>query len=396
MDGSTVHARHDEGTGAGSGARTGSSGPDPFELPTWAPLPARPDPDFDRLAAEVAAELAAPEVLVILASKAGQVFPGAFGVREPWATRRSMPPTMSLSRRVTTTGRPMVLPDAAADPGLADPEMVAELGVGSFLAAPLFDGQGRPIGALAVADGVPRPWTPADLALLQRWAERCSRMLRTRALELAEQEAVAVAVRDDAAARVADDAARAALLLAEAEADRARVVARLSAALIEVTDLEGVLQVADRLVRSPLGAAMVALGVAASGSSDVRVWSTTSGGAPLDGPTATLCLDDAHPLAMALRGRQVVVADPGADVVPQLSAHLPGGPCASAVAVPLAMGQHASTGAMLVCWRQAREVDGPVRAVVTDLAQHLGHTLDRVLLREQRHRLRAAVDGLPA
>jgi GAF domain len=386
---------HDEGTATGTGAPTGDTGPDRFELPTWAPLPARPDPDFDHLAADVAGELAAPRVLVVLASKAGQVFPGAFGISEPWATRRSMPPTMSLSRRVTTTGRPLVLPDAAAEPGLADPETVAELGVGSFLAAPLVDGQGRPIGALAVADSVPRPWTPADLALLERWAERCSRMLRTRALELAEQEAAAVARRDDAAARVADDTARAALLLAEAEADRARVVARLSAALLEVTDLDDVLRVADRLVRSPLGAAVVALGVAASGSSDVRVWSTASGGAPLDGPAATLCLDDAHPLAMALRGRQVVVAEPGSDVVLLLPAQLPGGPCAAAVAVPLAMGQHASTGALLVCWRQAREVDGPVRAVVTDLAQHLGHALDRVLLREQRDRLSTTAAGLP-
>ena len=38
---------------------------------------------------------------------------------------------------------------------------------------------------------------------------------------------------------------------------------------------------------------------------------------------------------------------------------------------------------------------GPVRSVVTDLAQHLGHALDRVLLREQRDRLRTAAAGLP-
>ena len=362
-----------------------------FELPTWAALPARPDPDFDRLAAEVAAELGVPRVVVVLVSKAGQVFPGAFGVPEPWQTRRSLPLAMSLSRHVVTTGQPLVVTDVLAVGELVGPGVVDELGVRSHLGTALVDGRGRPIGALSAIDLVPRTWSADDLALMQRWAARCSRMLQTRALDLAEQEAEAVALRDDAAARVADEAARAALLQAEADADRARVVARLSGALVDATGLADVLRIADRLVRSPLGAATVALGVAASGSSDVRVWSTATGSTPLDGPAATLCLDDAHPLAAALRGRRVVVADPVDGGAPD-TAGLPGGPCASAVAVPLAMGQHDSTGALMVCWRQPREVDGPVRAVVGDLAHHLGHALDRVLLREQRDRLR----GVPA
>jgi GAF domain len=374
-----MHARDD-----------GAPGTARWELPTWAPLPARPDPDFDRLAAQVAAELAVPRVLVVLASKAGQVFPGAFGLPEPWESRRSMPPSHSLTRRVATTGEPLVVPDAGVLPEMVDPETLADLRVGSLLAAALRDGQQRPIGVLSAADVGPRAWTPAELALLERWAATCSRLLQTRALELAEREAAAVAVRDDAASRAAEESAREALAQAEAEADRARVVARLSGALLDVGGLDDVLRVADRMVRSPLGAAVVALGVAESGSSDVRVWTTASGSAPLQDPALTLCLTDEHPLSTALRGRAVVVAEPGSGPPP--GAGLPGGPCSSAVAVPLAMGQHASTGALLVCWRQPREVDGPVRTVVTDLAAPLGHALDRVLLREQRDRLRPPPD----
>ncbi|MEU2347717.1 GAF domain-containing protein [Modestobacter sp. NPDC049651] len=363
--------------------------PGRYELPTWAALPARPDPDFDRLAAQVATELAVQRVLVVLVSKAGQVFPGAFGLPEPWASQRSLPLSMSLSRHVVSTGRPLFVDDVLDAGELVDRAIVDQLGVRSHMAVALVDGRGRPIGALAASDDVPRHWTAHEAAVLERWAALCSRLLQTRALELAEQEAAAVAVRDDASARAAAESAREALLLAEAEADRARVVARLSSALLGAGGLGDVLRVADRLVRSPLGAATVALGVAESGSSDVRVWSTSTGSTPLDGPAAVLCLDDAHPLTAALRGRRVVVADPVTGAPPDVAA-LPGGACASAVAVPLAMGQHASTGALLVCWRQPREIDGPVRAVVTDLAHHLGHALDRVLLREQRDRLRDA------
>jgi hypothetical protein len=57
--------------------------------------------------------------------------------------------------------------------------------------------------------------------------------------------------------------------------------------------------------------------------------------------------------------------------------------------VPLVLGQHTSSGALLIGWRYPRELDAALRGVVGDLGQHVGHALDRVLLREQRLRLTA-------
>ena len=374
------------------GTDGGTGEPPVFALPSWAPLPARPDPDLDRLAAAVAAELGVPMVAVLLVSKAGQVFPGAFGLPEPVATDRSTPLSHSLTQLVATSGRPLVVADAQLEPELADRHTVAVLGIRAWAALPLVDERGRPVGVLSAADDVPRDWRPEELAALQRWAGEASTLLRSRVLRLAEAEARAAAVREDAAARAAADAARVALLDAEAEADRARLVARLSAALLTATDVPDVLRLCDRLVRSPLGGSVAALGVATGGSSDVRVWTTTSGTTPLAGPVATLCLSDDHPLASALRGRRPVVTGlvAGGRAVP---ADLPGGPYASAVAVPLAIGQHDSAGALLVGWRERRAVDPSVLRVIDDLASHLGHALDRVLLREQRTRLTAPRGG---
>jgi hypothetical protein len=59
------------------------------------------------------------------------------------------------------------------------------------------------------------------------------------------------------------------------------------------------------------------------------------------------------------------------------------------------LGQHTAAGGLLVGWEHHRELNAPLRAVVSDLARHVGHALDRVLLREQRLGLAAASPALP-
>ena len=59
----------------------------------------------------------------------------------------------------------------------------------------------------------------------------------------------------------------------------------------------------------------------------------------------------------------------------------------TSLAVPVVLGQHTSVGGLLVGWDHARELDQPLTAVVADLARHVGHALDRVLLRDQLLRL---------
>jgi len=361
-----------------------------YDLPTWAPLPALADEGFDRLAATVARELGVDRSIVVLVSKAGQVIPGAFGLPEPWATRRSMPLSHSLSQRVTSTGSPLVLRDAREDPALARSPSVLELGVVSYAGMPLWDAQGRPIGVLVACHTSPRDWTTAELETLRRLAAEGSRQLQVQAVELAEREALAAAVRDDGTARAAAERARGALVEAEAEADRTRLVARLSGALLSARSLPGVLRVVDRHVRSPLGSQTVLLGVADAGCADVRVWATMAGAPPSAEQVATLTLTDPHPLTAAMTERRLVSVasrDDGRAEFPQLAPLPPG--TETVLAVPVLLGQHSATGAVALGWSQRRELDTSVRAVATDLAQHVGHALDRELLREHRRWLAA-------
>ena len=341
----------------------------------------------------MATELQVPRAVIVLVSKAGQVYPGVFGLPEPWASRRSTPLSQSMSLRVATTGAPLVLRDIREDPELRDRPLALELAAAGYAAMPLTDVQSRPMGVLAVFDDQPRSWTAAELSALRGLATEASLQLQLRSLELAEREAMAAAERADDAARKAVEAASAAVRLAEADADRTRVVARLSQELGPAESVPDVVRAVDRFVRSPLGAVVALLGLAETGCSDVRIWSAVAGLRPSAGPVAGLQLGDEHPLSVAVAERRLVTISSPAEVAPGFTGPVvtPAGAVESAIAVPLVLGQHASTGALLVGWAHRRELDAQVRAVVSDLARHTGVALDRVLLREQRLRLAAAV-----
>ena len=305
-----------------------------------------------------------------------------------------MPLTHSMGLQVVTTGRPVVLRDARTDPEIGDSIAVRELGVVGYAGVPLVDVQGRPVGALAVSDARPRDWTAAELAALGRLADEAAQRLQFQSLELAEREALAAAERDDDAAHKAAEAAQTALLLAEAAADRTRVVARLSSELLPAQTLPEVLRAVDRFLRSPLGAVTTVLGLAGDDWSEVQLWTTTAGAAPSTRPTGGLRLTDPHPLAVAARERRLVSVPSRVEAAtdwPALSAAAG----ETTVAVPLVLGPHTTAGALLVGWRQHRELDAPLRGVVTDLARHVGHAVDRVLLRDQRLRLAAVSPPVP-
>jgi len=360
-----------------------------YELPTWAPLPARADAGFDELASRVARELEVQRALVVLVSKSGQVYPGAHGLPEPWESRRSMPLTQSMSAQVAGDGRPMVVRDAREHAHLRDRFAVREMSIVGFAAVPLLDGHGHPVGVLSASDDRPRDWTEQELTTLRRLAGEAAALLRVRALELAEQEAAAASRRDSAAAQQAAEDARTALVEAEAAADRARVLARLAQELLPAETLLDVLRCADRLLRSPLGADRALVGLAESGSAELQVWATVAGDQPPVRGTAGLRLGDPHPLAVAVRERRVVpVASRAAGEAefPGLVRRPVGAEASVSVSVPVLLGHHTSNGGLLVGWSAGRVVDDPLQAVVGDLARHVGHALDRVLLRDKRLR----------
>ena len=365
-----------------------------WELPTWAPLPARPDAGFDELARRAAAELRVPRALVVLLSKSGQVYPGAFGLPEPWQSRRSMPLTHSLSLRVAATGTPLVLRDAREDAELSARMPVRDLDVVAYAAVPLADVQGRPLGVFSVSDARPRDWTPAELGILHRVAAETSRRLQFQALELAEQEAWAAAERADVAARQAAAAAQTAFVEAEIAADRARLVARLSQELLPAESVLDVPRVADRFLRSPLGATVSVVGLAETGSPQLRVWTLAAGAPPTSRSGPALQLADAHPLTVAVRDRRLVRVPTRAAGTAEFPGWRPA-TTETSVAVPLVLGQHTTSAGLLVGWSHRRTLDGHLCEAVSDLARHVGHALDRVLLREQRLNLESRSPAQP-
>jgi PAS domain S-box-containing protein len=78
--------------------------------------------------------------------------------------------TGALSAITVRQGAPLTLPDAAADKRVADLPAVTSGQVRSYLGSPLVAASGHVVGALAVYDSSPRPWTHDEAELLKQLA----------------------------------------------------------------------------------------------------------------------------------------------------------------------------------------------------------------------------------
>jgi GAF domain-containing protein len=135
--------------------------------------------------------------------------------------------------------------------------------------------------------------------------------------------------------------------------------------------------------------------VGEAGSTVVRAWNTSSLPWYPD-PSATLYLGDAHPLATAVRERRLVAVatrEEGETLFP-VARELPDAAHETSLAVPVLLGQHTATAALMVSWADRRELDQAVRTVLPDLARHVGHGLERVLLAAARDRLAESTGAL--
>ncbi|SDJ45963.1 Serine phosphatase RsbU, regulator of sigma subunit [Frankineae bacterium MT45] len=154
--------------------------PQPAGLPAQTALPARPDEAFDRFAELVRAVLGVPVALVSLVDQQRQVFPGASGLGEPWATERSTPLSHSFCQHVVVSASPLVVSDARLDDRVRDNLAVSDLGVIAYAGIPLVDDTGAVTGSLCAIDTEPRSWTSSELALLSDLAAACSAELQLR------------------------------------------------------------------------------------------------------------------------------------------------------------------------------------------------------------------------
>lgn len=130
-------------------------------------LDSPPEEAFDRLTRLASRLLGTPVALVTFIGEDRAFFKSAIGLQEPWTSRRCTPLSHSFCRHVVATGAPLIVEDARRHPIVRANPAIRELGWIAYAGVPLATSDGAIAGALAVADSMPRLWSPRDVALLE-------------------------------------------------------------------------------------------------------------------------------------------------------------------------------------------------------------------------------------
>lgn len=121
-----------------------------------------PEERFDRISAFAAKEFDVPMALVSLVDQDRQWFKSNFGVEAS-----ETPRDISFCGHAVTLAKPLVVPDALADPRFADnPLVVGEPFVRFYAGAQLRLPYGQVVGTLCVMDRRPRQFDRLDEAVL--------------------------------------------------------------------------------------------------------------------------------------------------------------------------------------------------------------------------------------
>lgn len=140
----------------------------------------RPDLDvvegrsFDHYARLVHRFVRVPVALVTLVESDRQVFAGALGLPQPFATTRQTPLSHSFCQYVVADRAPLVVADARSDDRLAANRAIPDLQVIAYAGWPLTDADGTAVGSLCAIDHQPRTWSDDDLETLRDLARACS------------------------------------------------------------------------------------------------------------------------------------------------------------------------------------------------------------------------------
>jgi serine phosphatase RsbU (regulator of sigma subunit) len=155
--------------------------------------------ELTRLATRV---IGVPVALVSLVTDDRQVFVGAHGLPEPWASRGQTGLSHSFCRLVIEDDAPLVIEDARDDPRTADNLAIDDIGVIAYAGTPLRDPQGRVLGSVCAIDDRPHRWTDDELALLDQFNAVISALVADRSGLVDEnREQLRAAVETDRLAR---------------------------------------------------------------------------------------------------------------------------------------------------------------------------------------------------
>lgn len=152
-------------------------------------LGARPEPAFDAFARRLAGTAATPYAMVTFVGEHRQFFAGLHtplavpadgGLPRP--TPRHMPREYGFCPHVVVRRRALVLEDVGDYPRFAGNPIVDEVGIRSYLGAPLADRTGIALGTVCVADVTPRAWGRDGLDTIKALAAELAQQIEQREL----------------------------------------------------------------------------------------------------------------------------------------------------------------------------------------------------------------------
>jgi len=152
-----------------------------------------PDPEFDEFARTLASATKAPFAMVNFIDEDRQYFAGLFapGLAQPAADLAAAPagatdPGRVMARdhgwcpHVVVRRLPLVLDDVCDYPRFAGNPVVDEIGIRTYLGAPLIDRTGTALGTICVVDREPRPWGRPGLEFIKLRAAEVVELIHER------------------------------------------------------------------------------------------------------------------------------------------------------------------------------------------------------------------------
>lgn len=136
-----------------------------------------PDPEFDDFARNLASTTKAPFAMVNFIDENRQFFAGLHSPGSPSASAdlaaAAADPMRIMGRdhgwcpHVVVRRLPLVLDDVCDYPRFAGNPVVDEIGIRSYLGAPLIDRTGTALGTICIVDREPRPWGRPGLEFIK-------------------------------------------------------------------------------------------------------------------------------------------------------------------------------------------------------------------------------------
>ncbi|MFI1151038.1 SpoIIE family protein phosphatase [Streptomyces sp. NPDC020817] len=341
---------------------------------------------MDRFARLVSRLLRVPVAFVSLVEEDRQILPGLYGLLQPWAAARALPPSHALCRSVVDSGQPLVVPDARTDERLrTSPAAVEDLGVVAYAGMPLTDADGIVLGALCAVDHEPRTWSDGELSDLEDLAAACSAELCLRILSAQSRSVQKVLETARAGADRARSDAQRLERDAQAGLDHAELLLRASEELARTSGLEDVRR---RLRDLFVGAGKPSyVGLLVAEKDELHWVPDPDIEHAVEREVLTMPVTAAFPSARAMRERRpVFVPDREAlvaDYGPEAVGFFDRMGFTTVLCLPL-WGSRSVLGVLAVCWAKRHEVGVTERATLTAASGYIAQAVERALYLDER------------